>query len=162
MLKNSWAQRRPIEEQAVSLLLTLQQHSLPSNAKKMQNLIRKAHFVSKAFYGPWPLLRSTYFFHQSHQNLRRGCCSESPGEHPGSFLLYKFFTMVLLAGVDFHTIRTQPDPPRPSTTLSTRAMMKENSTPRLLLLSPSPCITSSVQKRVSGQTNGYFRTPVTL
>lgn len=81
MLKNSWAQRRPIEEQAVSLLLTLQQHSLPSNAKKMQNLIRKAHFVSKAFYGPWPLLRSTYFFHQSHQNLRRGCCSESPGEH---------------------------------------------------------------------------------
>jgi len=49
MLKNSWAQRRPIYEQALRLLLTLPHHYLPSNAKKMQTLIRKAHFVSKAF-----------------------------------------------------------------------------------------------------------------
>lgn len=39
------------------------------NAKKTQSLIKSAHFVYKAFYRPWPLLRYTYFFHQSHQDL---------------------------------------------------------------------------------------------
>lgn len=51
----------------------------PGNVKA-QNLIKKAHFVYKAFYGPWPLLRYTYFFHQSHQELwvAAECCLGTP------------------------------------------------------------------------------------
>lgn len=101
--------------------------------KNTQNLIKRVHFLYKAFYGPWPLLRYIYFFHQSHQNHQ--AAARGP---PGSFLLYKFFTPVLLPGVDFHSMRMQPDPPRPLPTLSASATMKNYSACRpLFLLFPS-------------------------
>lgn len=97
--------------------------------KNTQNLIKRVHFLYKAFYGPRPLLRYIYFFHQSHQNLR--VAARGP---PGSFLLYKFFTPVLLLGVDFHSVRMQPDPPRPLSALSAPATMKNYCTCRPLFL----------------------------
>lgn len=33
----------------------------PSYAKTQENLIKRVHFLYKAFYGPWPLLRYIYF-----------------------------------------------------------------------------------------------------
>lgn len=66
---------------------------------------------------------------------------------PGSFLLYEFFTPVLLPGVDFHTIRMQPDPPRPLSSLGAYSTMKKNSACRPLSLSPSLCSSSSALKR---------------
>lgn len=66
---------------------------------------------------------------------------------PGSFLLYKFFTLVLLPGVDFHSLRIQPDPPRPLSTLSAHATMKKNSACRPLFLLFSLPSSSSAHKR---------------
>lgn len=142
VLKNAWAWRRNKEEQVVRLLLLVQHFCLPA----MQNhteLNEESPFSLQSLLWSLAFAQIHLLFHQPHQNLRAAARGPS-----GSFLLFKFFTPLLLPGVDFHSLwRMQPDPPRPLSTLSASATMKNYSACRPLFLLFPLLSSSSARKR---------------
>lgn len=100
----------------------------PAMQKHTENLIKRVHFLYKAFYGPWPLLRYIYF---SISHIKTS--GLLPGDPLEAFSFINFSHQFYYLEWAF-TLRVQPDPPRPLSALSASATMKNYSSCRPLFL----------------------------